>query len=80
MKFLEVNKEDAENYFFRDVNKYVEKKMREMIKAAIEKGRIVDWDKFKEYCLEYFELPEYTIENGIGTIKEEITPDGFIKV
>lgn len=46
---------------FTDVDIWVMKLMRKMI-ISVPQDRILDIEKFKEYCYEYFRLPMSTIE------------------
>ena len=44
------------------------KKMRELL-AAIPNNRMLDLMEFKDYCIEYFILPECTIKRCIKQLK-----------
>jgi len=62
--------DEVERMKFTDVDVKVMKIMRMMLFEADRLERLVDWDKFKDYCVEYFNLPECTIERCIFKIKE----------
>jgi len=59
-----------------DVNAKIELQMIKMIKAVRKaKNKSMDWEKFKHYCYEYFELPMATIERSIIKLQEEMYED-----
>jgi len=70
MPIIDYAHDEIEHLVFADVDKKVIQKMREML-AAIPNKRIFIPEKFKDYCIEYFELPECTIERCIAEKDEK---------
>lgn len=64
-KVYKFQTDNLETYRFADVDMKVCRQMRVMIKAAEAAGNKIIWDKFRNYCLEYFVLPECTIDRCI---------------
>ena len=71
MVLIDLSYEDDLNLHYADVNFKVKKKMREMLKEAANQNHSVNWERFKHYCIEWFDLPECTIERAISEIKHE---------
>ena len=53
-----------------DVREWVTQIMTEGLDKCFLQKRIVDWDKFYDYCMEYFMLPISTMEACIPLAKE----------
>ena len=68
MPIIDYAHDEIEHLVFADVDLKVMKKMGEML-AAIPNNRMLDLELFYDYCLEYFELPECTIERCIHQLK-----------
>lgn len=62
--------DEVEKIKYVDVDAKVKKVIMDGILKAKMKNRDIDWKKLKVYCMEYFNLPESTIDRAMEDIKK----------
>ncbi len=71
MKIWEVPELEG-NEFFKDVNERVTRVIAKGLKQCYKEYKDIDYEALRAYCLEFFTLPEITIDNAIKEARRRL--------
>lgn len=71
MKYIEIPELEG-NEYFRDVNEWVFNIIFDGLKKCKMEKRLIFWDDLRAYALEFFTLPEITIDNAIKQARDKL--------
>ncbi len=71
MRYYEIPELEG-NEFYTEVREKVIINMIKMLDKCEQEEKIVNWYDFKDYCMEYFTLPEITIDLCIPEARKKI--------